>query len=144
MTSLKRLSARTGSGPAPTAVVTHGANPGLVSHFVKQALLNIARDTGGDDSTPAGRAGWAELARRLGIRAIHIAERDTQVADNAKRHGEFVNTWSIDGFVDELLQPAELSIGLHELNLPKRARQHRQGSGTLYLPRPGGGTFARS
>ena len=25
-------------GPdAPTAVVTHGANPGLVSHFVKQA-----------------------------------------------------------------------------------------------------------
>src|SRR5690606_32457950 len=38
----------------------------------------------------------------------------------------------------------ELSIGLHELNLPKRARQHRQGSYTLYLPRPGGGTFARS
>src|SRR3954452_8777757 len=25
----------------PTAVLTHGANPGLVSHFVKQALLNL-------------------------------------------------------------------------------------------------------
>src|ERR1044071_2915395 len=29
----------------PTAVLTHGANPGLVSHFVKQALLDIARDS---------------------------------------------------------------------------------------------------
>ncbi|MBU4453512.1 MAG: saccharopine dehydrogenase NADP-binding domain-containing protein, partial [Euryarchaeota archaeon] len=27
---------------APTAVVDHGANPGLISHFVKQALLDIA------------------------------------------------------------------------------------------------------
>ena len=27
----------------PTAVLTHGANPGLVSHFVKRALLNLAR-----------------------------------------------------------------------------------------------------
>src|SRR5690606_19442720 len=98
-------------GPAPTAVVTHGANPGLVSHFVKQALLNIARDTGGDDSTPADRAGWAGLARRLGIRAIHIAERDTQWSYERKRPGEFVNTWSVQGFIDEGLQPAELGWG---------------------------------
>src|SRR5437016_4507675 len=27
----------------PTAVITHGANPGMVSHFVKQALLDVAR-----------------------------------------------------------------------------------------------------
>jgi homospermidine synthase len=26
----------------PTAVLTHGADPGLVSHFVKQAMLGIA------------------------------------------------------------------------------------------------------
>jgi homospermidine synthase len=75
---------------------------------------------------------------------IQIAERDTQVSDHAKRHGEFVNTWSIDGFVDELMQPSEVSIGVHELNLPRRARHHGPDSGTLYLPRPGGGTFARS
>src|SRR6516164_6519100 len=36
---------RAGNTRAPTAVLTHGANPGMVSHFVKQALLNIARDT---------------------------------------------------------------------------------------------------
>lgn len=38
------LALRAKLGPdAPTAVTTHGANPGLVSHFVKQALLNIAK-----------------------------------------------------------------------------------------------------
>jgi homospermidine synthase len=132
-------------GPdAPTAVIDHGANPGLVSHFVKRALLRLDRVLRAGQAKPQSREDWATLARDLGISVIQIAERDSQVSDHPKRHGEFVNTWSIDGFVDELLQPAELSIGLHELNLPKRARQHRQGSYTLYLPRPGGGTFARS
>src|SRR5580700_1328979 len=75
----------------PTAVLTHGANPGLVSHFVKQALLNIARDTGVDTGVPADRAGWAALAQGLGVKVIHIAERDTQTATFAKEPGEFVN-----------------------------------------------------
>lgn len=62
-----------------TCISCHGANPGLVSHFVKQALLNIAKDTGEDHTTPSTRAEWASLARRLGIKVIHIAERDFQV-----------------------------------------------------------------
>src|SRR5579883_2465194 len=61
-------------------VLTHGANPGLVSHFVKQALLDMAADSGLGGRRPHGRAEWAELAWRLGIKVIHIAERDTQVA----------------------------------------------------------------
>ena len=132
-------------GPnAPTAVVDHGANPGLVSHFVKRALLDLDRVLRGGHAKPASREEWAALARDLEIQVIQISERDTQVSSQAKRHGEFVNTWSIDGFVDELMQPAELAIGVHELHVPRRARQHRRGSYTLYLPRPGGGTFARS
>src|SRR5512134_554456 len=86
----------------PTAVLTHGANPGIVSHFVKEALLDIARDTGLGASVPVSRREWAALARSLGVKVIHIAERDTQVAEHQpKRAGEFVNTWSIDGFVGE-------------------------------------------
>ncbi len=49
-------------GAAPTAVLTHGANPGLVSHFVKQALLNLASDAGRPVAKPASRAGWGALA----------------------------------------------------------------------------------
>jgi homospermidine synthase len=65
-------------------VLTHGANPGLVSHFVKQALLNIASDTGVDAGAPKSREDWGQLSRKLGIKVIHIAERDTQLAVEAK------------------------------------------------------------
>src|SRR6478752_10245596 len=50
----------------PTAVIAHGANPGLVSHFVKQALMNLARDTGVKAKPPTNREGWGRLASRLG------------------------------------------------------------------------------
>ena len=50
------LALRTPGTRQPTAVLTHGANPGLVSHLVKQALLNIAADTGYEDAVPADPA----------------------------------------------------------------------------------------
>jgi homospermidine synthase len=130
---------------APTAVLTHGANPGLVSHFVKQALLDIARDTGKSVSEPREREGWARLARELGIKVIHIAERDTQVSEKPKRVDEFVNTWSIDGFVSEGAQPAELGWGTHEKHFPPDGARHDFGRGSaIYLNRPGAGTRVRS
>ena len=130
---------------APTAVLTHGANPGLVSHLVKEALLNIARDTGAKAAVPKSRAEWGALAARLGVKVIHIAERDTQVSPNPKRPGEFVNTWSIDGFVSEGSQPAELGWGSHERHIPADGRRHEFGSDcAIYLLRPGASTRVRS
>ncbi len=130
---------------APTAVVAHGANPGLVSHFVKQALLNLAAVTGLDTEMPADRAGWAKLAQTLGVKVIHIAERDTQVANRPKAVGEFVNTWSIDGFVGEGCQPAELGWGTHEKALPPDGATHEFGCGAaIYLNRPGASTRVRT
>jgi homospermidine synthase len=128
-----------------TAVVTHGANPGLVSHFVKEALLNIARDTGHKVRTPRDRVGWALLARDLDVKVIHIAERDTQAADQSKQQNEFVNTWSIDGFVGEGQQPAELGWGSHELHFPIDGGRHDFGGGAaIYLNRPGAETRVRT
>jgi homospermidine synthase len=106
------------SGPAPTAVLTQGANPGLVSQFVKQALLNIAHDTGLKYRRPATRGDWAGLARSLGVRVIHIADRDTQACAARKQPDEFVNTWSVEGFIDEGKQPSELGWGSHERHGP--------------------------
>jgi homospermidine synthase len=129
----------------PTAVLTHGANPGLVSHFVKQALLNIAADTGVNVSTPSSREEWASLAQQLGIKVIHIAERDTQVANVPKRPGEFVNTWSVDGFVGEGSQPSELGWGTHEKWMPENARLHDFGCKcAAYLMQPGASTRVRT
>jgi homospermidine synthase len=129
----------------PTAVLTHGANPGLVSHLVKQALLNIAADTGVEVAQPATRDGWARLAQRLGIKVIHVAERDTQVANVPKLPNEFVNTWSVDGFVSEGAQPAELGWGSHERHFPADGGRHTTGNGcAIYLNRPGASTRVRT
>jgi homospermidine synthase len=126
---------------APSALITHGANPGLVSYFVKQALLDLAPAT----SVPRDREGWARLAQSLDVRAIHIAERDTQTSLRRKAMGEFVNTWSVDGFVSEGLQPAELGWGTHERHFPHDGRRHASGSrAAIYLQRPGVSTRVRS
>ncbi|TGW05151.1 homospermidine synthase, partial [Mesorhizobium sp. M2D.F.Ca.ET.145.01.1.1] len=62
-----------------TAISTCGANPGMVSWFVKQALVNLATDLGMEFSEPAqdDREGWAKLMKKAGVKGIHIAERDT-------------------------------------------------------------------
>jgi homospermidine synthase len=129
----------------PTAVIAHGANPGLISHFVKQALLDLSRDIGMAAPAPAARQDWAKLAKALDVKVIHIAERDTQVANMAKQRGEFVNTWSIDGFVSEGCQPAELGWGTHETEMPDDGRHHEFGrDAAIYLLRPGASTRVRT
>lgn len=136
-----RLDKRTG----PTAVVTQGANPGLVSALVKQALLNIAADVHVQVEPPESYEDWAALARKLEIKVIHIAERDTQSSRQRKARDEFVNTWSVHGFVDEGLQPAELGWGVHERHWPADAKRHGFGSdAAIYLRQPGIGTRVRS
>jgi homospermidine synthase len=94
---------------------------------------------------PTAREQWAALAQQLGVKVMHIAERDTQVASVPKRVGEFVNTWSIDGFVGEGCQPAELGWGSHEKALPPEGRRHEFGRGSaIYLMRPGAATRVRT
>jgi homospermidine synthase len=136
-----RLDKRSGA----TAVLTQGANPGLISALTKQALLNIAADTHVRIDEPTCYEEWAGLARRLGIKVIHIAERDSQISDRRKKPDEFVNTWSVEAFVDEGLQPAELGWGSHEQHWPEDAHRHGFGSdAAIYLNRPGVATRVRS
>lgn len=133
------------AGPGPTALVTQGANPGLASAFVKQALLDVALDSGSAAEKPACHEDWARLACRLGIKVVHIAERDTQATARRKQRGEFVNTWSVDGFISEGLQPAELGWGTHERHWPADGAQHEAGCGAaIYLNHPGAATRVRS
>ena len=130
-----------------TAVSCCGANPGMVSWFVKQALVNIAADSGHRFVEPGAddRDGWARLMRDLGVKGIHIAERDTQRARNPKPSNVFVNTWSVEGFLSEGMQPAELGWGTHEKWLPANGRLETIGSKAgAYLLQPGANTRVRS
>ncbi len=128
-----------------TAISCCGANPGMVSWFVKQALVNLADDLGVAYEHPASREEWGRLARKLGVKGIHIAERDTQRAREPKPFQVFVNTWSVEGFISEGLQPSELGWGTHEKALPPDGKTHDFGcDAAIYLMRPGAGTKVRS
>jgi homospermidine synthase len=143
------------SEPGPTAVLEHGANPGLISHWTKQGLLDIAERLLAD-----GRLGGADaeevrhladqrvfncLARKLGVKAIHCSERDTQVTDRPKQVDEFVNTWSIEGLHEEGITTAEMGWGTHEKELPRLAFEHAQGpKNQICLARMGMNTWVRS
>ena len=139
------LADRAANPGGPTAVSACGANPGMVSWFVKQALLDVASKVGLDHAEPADRAGWAELMRRTGVSGIHIAERDTQRARSPKAIGTFVNTWSVEGFISEGLQPSEMGWGTHERWLPPSARRHADPlAPSIYLAQPGADTRVRT
>jgi homospermidine synthase len=137
--ALRRQIARWGSNDGPSAVVEHGANPGLVSHFTKQALSEIADAVQRDGllverhdaiRTALEAQRFNVLAQLLDVKSIHIAERDTQISDRPKEVGEFVNTWSVDGFYEEGVAPAEMGWGTHEKKLPPLGRTH-EGEGPL-------------
>ena len=129
----------------PTAVSCCGANPGMVSWFVKQALLNIAEDIELKYKEPKTREEWGKLARRVGVKGIHIAERDTQRAKQPKPQDVFVNTWSVEGFISEGLQPAELGWGTHEKWMPENAHKHKTGcQAAIFIEQPGANTRVRS
>ncbi len=149
--------------PSPTAVIDHGANPGLVSHFTKRALLEIAA-TMLKEGLPAAtglnrrafekligaaegqsEGSFARLSQATGTKVIHIAERDTQVSSRPKAVDEFVNTWSIEGFYEEGTAPAEMGWGTHERRLPEHAHAPVGGPGNqIFLAQPGIRTFVHS
>jgi homospermidine synthase len=121
----------------PTAVIEHGANPGLISHFTKQGLLDIGKKMQKDGKARGRDAeeiqqlmkdqAWNELARKLGVKVIHCSERDTQITDVPKKVDEFVNTWSVEGFREEGTTTAEMGWGTHEKELPAYAVEHQSG-----------------
>ncbi len=139
----------------PTAVLEHGANPGLISHFTKQGLIDIANRLLADKRATGKYAEelrqlvadrtFSRLAMKLGVKVIHCSERDTQVTDRPKQVDEFVNTWSIEGFREEGTTTAEMGWGTHEKELPALAYEHPEGPrNQICLARMGINTWVRS
>jgi homospermidine synthase len=128
-----------------TAVSCCGANPGMVSWFVKAALLNLAHDLNISFDIPTSKIEWAKLMKKVGVKGIHIAERDTQRSRLPKPMNTFVNTWSVEGFICEGMQPAELGFGTHEKWMPESAASHSFGcNAAIYLNQPGANTKVRT
>jgi len=124
-----------------TCVVTHGANPGYVTHLTKRALLKLAEQKGKKIETPVDKEEWAQLMKKLGVKVVHIAERDTQITDVPKEKGEFVNTWSCEGFWAEGRAPSEMGWGTHEDKHPDGGKSQ---GWAAYLLQPGVSVLMKS
>ncbi len=141
-------------GEWSTFIVEHGANPGLVSHWVKAGLEDIAnailrRRTRREREDMLEKlledGDYPRLAMTAGVKVIHISERDTQISSRPKEVGEFVNTWSVEGLREEGIAPAEMGWGTHERRLPRGAQKHTYGPGNqICLSQMGMNTLVRS
>ncbi len=136
-----------------TFVIDHGANPGLISHFAKQGLMDIANKMITDEIAKnpdtlkrlIKQQKFPELAMEIGVKVIHCSERDTQISNKPKQVDEFVGTWSIEGLREEGTAPAEMGWGTHEKKLPELAHVPQTGpKNQIMLAQMGINTWVRS
>jgi homospermidine synthase len=110
-----------------TSVIEFGMNPGLISVFVKQGIIDMAKmvlkyQTKHKKVNPLlskyyKKRDHKHLAEILKIRTIHCSEIDTQIPKRMPKE-KFINTWSCVGLITEGVEPAEIQIGTHEKTLP--------------------------
>lgn len=138
-----------------TAILDHGANPGLITHFTKIGLIDITRKLISDKKVSKRdkeilehfikKEMFNHLAMKLGVKVIHCSERDTQITNKPKRPNEFVNVWSIEAMMEEAIAPVELGWGTHEKNLPPLAIKPDYGpKNQIILSQMGTNTYIRS
>ena len=96
-------------------VVSMGCNPGNVSIWALYALERINKIKHNYKYTS-----YADLAKKLGLKTVHISENDNQVHKTPKRPNTYLNTWSGDceSWYDEAFHHLELSWGTHEKTKP--------------------------
>lgn len=152
--NIRRAISKWNNKNGATAVLEHGANPGLVSHFAKMGIEDIAKKIIEEKKNKKRSAllksflekkDFATIAQLIGLKVIHISERDTQISNAPKQVNEFVNTWSVEGIYEEGIAPAEIGWGTHERKFPKGTQIHKYGPGNqICLSQMGVKTWVRS
>lgn len=132
----------------PTSILEFGMNPGLISIFVKQGILDIAKyvldnkenmlDTERTEiQTMLRKRDYRAIARKFLIRTVHCSEIDTQQPQVEVNPNVFVNTWSCLGLIDEAFEPAEVSMGTHEKRIPfKKSSMHEIVDNLVAIDKP--------
>lgn len=129
-----------------TAVSTCGANPGMVSWFVKQALINLAKDTGLDieEPQPHDREAWAKLMKQLGVKGVHVAERDTQRAKipSPSALSGTPGRWKV--LSPRVFSPPNSAGAPMKTGCRKTQKQKKGSKAAIYLDQPGANTRVRT
>jgi len=84
----------------------------------------------------------------LTIRVIQVSERDTQkITSYSPKEDEYISTWNIPSFCEELAAPSEFSWGTHETEAPPGTKFSGEMPGEksfVSLSKRGHQTFAKS
>lgn len=141
-----------------TSCIEMGMNPGLISIFVKQGILDIARyiikykkpctkrDAEDLDNLRVylKKRDYRRIGEQLQINTIHCSEIDTQTYDQGRQRA-FLNTWSCLGLVDEAFENAEVSLGTHERGIPFKKKDITEiVPGLVTIAKPSSRTYFRS
>jgi homospermidine synthase len=108
-----------------TAILTIGANPGVVSYLSKIGMVHWVKYLKKINSKWEGLnkalqiintkpINYPELSKLMNIQVIQISEKDTLRQSIPRKQGEFICTWSPQGFIEEGIATAELGWGTHE------------------------------
>lgn len=136
-----------------TALVDHGMNPGLISHFLKKALLDFCSEILKVKHSPSftkqmedamREKDFAQMAFLLDVQAIHISEKDSQITSIKKEADVFYGTWSVVGLLDEMNTRSEIGWGSNEKCLPQDAKIYRNKHAQALLSTTGLETKIRS
>jgi homospermidine synthase len=111
-----------------TSLIEFGMNPGLISVFVKQGIINLAKKIvkyknkrnlpiQKDINKYIKEKNYRKLSEIIEIEVIHCSEIDTQIPKKLYPD-KFINTWSCVGLITEAVEPAEIQLGTHENKIP--------------------------
>jgi homospermidine synthase len=155
---IREIAERTKHYGSATTCIEMGMNPGLISIFVKQGILDIARyiikhkqtHTKQDAFVLKSLRAYVKTRdyRRIGellqINTIHCSEIDTQTYEVGHQRA-FLNTWSCLGLVDEAFENVEVSMGTHEKDVPFQKKDVKEiVPGLVTIAKPSSRTMFRS
>jgi homospermidine synthase len=145
MSSVKEKIMKGGNANIMTCIMNHGMNPGLVSHFVKYLLIELANESNLKDiQENIKNKQYNQIAHKLGLTLIQISERDTQrenqtteelVKITRSTQYHLVCTWSGPGLAHEAVEDCQISYGTHEPSMPLLANtKYLNKYGQIILP----------
>lgn len=122
-------------------IVSLGCNPGNVNIWTLYALDKINKEK---DNFAYNT--YAELAQLMGLKTVHISEKDTQIINKPKRENEYVNSWASDSisWYDEAFGFLEISWGTHESKLPDNIKLELSNDYQIIINGVGCETFAHT
>jgi len=122
-------------------IISLGCNPGNVNIWTLFALYKINKKNNNLQFDS-----YADLANKMGLRVVHISEKDSQITNKPKNINEYVNTWSSDAisWYDEAFSFLEISWGTHEKKLPLNINKELSNEYQLILNGEGFNSYAYS